>query len=78
MLRATNGFGNQIVVVARWLEGGTEYLFCRDSTSKPEVYRRGPFEEACRAAAIDDSPAFEQGLGGRGRPGQAGEAMGMT
>ncbi len=56
VLRATNSFGNQIVVVARWLEGRTEYLFCRYSTSKPEVYRRASFEEACRAAAIDDSP----------------------
>ena len=54
---ATNSFGVEIVSVARWIPGRTEYFYCRFTTDDSGSYPLGAFEEACRGASIEDLPA---------------------
>ena len=56
LLVATSSIGLEFVVVARWLEGRTEYFYCRFSTSDSERYPLAQFEQACLDADIADLP----------------------
>ena len=56
LLVATNSFGLVLVSVARWIEGRTEYFYCRFATNDSVRYPLAGFEEACRGARIDDLP----------------------